>query len=52
MDSGYGEGIHEKEIKNMQYNICFYGSSSERHLLAKVISRRLKIRDKMLVEIT
>ena len=50
--SGYGEGKHDKEIKNMQYNIFFDGSSSEMHILAKVISRRLKIREKLLEEIT
>jgi hypothetical protein len=50
--SGYGEGKYDKEIKNMQYNIFFDGSSSEMHIMAKVISRRLKIREKMLEEIT
>ena len=42
------EGKYDKEIKDMQYNIFFYGSSSEMHILAKVITRRLK----MLEEIT
>ena len=50
--SGYGEAKQDKEIKDMQYNIFCYGSSSDMHLLAKVISRRLKIREKMLEEIT
>ena len=27
--SGYGEGKYDKEIKDMQYNIFFYGSSSD-----------------------
>ena len=50
--SAYGEGKYDKEIKNMQYNIFFHGSSSEMHILAKVISRRLKIRKKMIEGIT
>ena len=50
--SGYGEGKYDKEIKNMQYNIFFHGTSSEMHILAKVISMRLKIREKMLEGIT
>jgi hypothetical protein len=45
--SGYGEGKYDKEIKNMQYNIFFDGSSSEMHILAKVIPRRLKIREEI-----
>ena len=50
--SGYGEGKYDKEIKDMQYNIFFYGLSSEMHILAKLITRRLQIREKMLEEIT
>ena len=50
--SGYGEEKFEKEIKDMQYNIFFYGLSSEMHILAKLITRRLQIREKMLEEIT
>ena len=50
--SGYGEGKYDKEIKDMQYNIFFYGSSSEIHILAKVVSSRLTILEKMLEEIT
>ena len=49
---GYGKGGSEEDITNMSYNMFFSGMSSDMHLLAKVISRRLKIREKMLEGIT